>query len=53
MFAMRTHAAFNFVPILDKHASKKTKNLQENQKPYFNKNRANNSENPSDIVKFK
>ena len=37
MSAMRTHAAFKFVPILDKHASKETKNLQENQKPHFNK----------------
>ena len=53
MSAMRTHAAFEFVPILDKHASKEIKNLQENQKPHFNKNKANNSENPSDIVKFK
>ena len=43
MSAMRTHAAFKFVPILDKHASKETKNLQENQKPHFNKNKANNS----------
>ena len=38
--AARTHAAFenNFVPILDKHAPKKTKILRGNQKPHFNKN---------------
>ena len=68
MSAMRTHVAFenNFVSISDKHAPKKTNILQGNQKPYFNKNlrkqimitsrlkhKANNSKNPSGIVKFK
>ena len=68
MRAMTTHAAFenNFVSISDKHARKKTKILQGNQKPHFNKNlrkqimipsclknKANNSKNPIDIVKFK
>ena len=40
MSAVRIHAAFqnNFVSILDKHAPKKIKNLQGNQKPHFNKN---------------
>ena len=68
MSAMRTHVAFenNFVSISDKHPPKKTNILQGNQKPYFNKNlrkqimitsrlkhKANNSKNPSGIVKFK
>ena len=68
MSAVRAHAAFknNFVSILYKHAPKKTKSLRGNQKPHFNKNlrkqimirsclknKANKSENPSDIVKFK
>ena len=66
--ATRAHAAFenNFVSILDKHAPKKTKILRGNQKPHFNKtlrkkimirsrlkNKANESKNPIDIVKFK
>ena len=40
MSAVRIHAAFqnNFVSNLDKHAPKKIKNLQGNQKPHFNKN---------------
>ena len=41
MFPMRTHAAFekkNFNSILGKHAAKKKKILQVNQRPYFNKN---------------
>ena len=65
---MRTHAVFenNFVSISDKHAPKKTKILQENQKPHFNKNfrkqimitsrlknKVSKSKNSSDIVKFK
>ena len=64
----RTHTAFqnNFVYILDKYPPKKTKVLQENQKPHFNKNllkqmmtrlrlknKANMPKSPSDIVKFK
>ena len=68
MRAMTTHAAFenNFVSISDKHARKKTNILQGNQKPHFNKNlqkqimitsclknKANNSKNPIDIVKFR
>ena len=65
---MRTHTAFknNFVSILYKHAPKKIKHLQENQKLCLNKNlrkqiiirsclksKANKSEYPSAIVKFK
>ena len=65
---VRTHAAFehSFVSILDKHALKKTKILRGNQKTHFNKNlrkqimirlrlknKANQSKNPIDIVKFK
>ena len=40
MFPMRTHAAFEkkFNLVLGKHAAKKTKILQGNQSPYFNKN---------------
>ena len=68
MSAMRAHAAYksNFVSFLDKHSPKKTKDLRGNQKPHFNKslrkqimirsylkNKANKSENSSDIVKFK
>ena len=68
MSAMRAYAAYknSFVSILDNHFSKKAKNLRGNQKPHFNKNlrkqimirsciknKANKSENPSDIVKFK
>ena len=68
MRAMTTHAAFenNFVSTSDKHARKKTNILQGNQKPHFNKNlrkqimitsclknKANNSKNPVDIVKFR
>ena len=68
MSAMRTHVTIenNFFSISDKHAPKKTKFLQENQKPHFNKNlrkqimitsrlknKVNKSKNPSDIVKFK
>ena len=68
MSAMRTHAASKniFISILYKHAPKKTKNLRGNLRLHFNKNlrkqiiirlclknKANKSENPSDIVKFK
>ena len=68
MSAIRAHKTYKnkFVSILDKHSPKKTKNLRGNQKPHFNKNlrkeimirsciknKANKSENPSDIVKFK
>ena len=40
MFPMRTHAAFEkkINLVLGKHATKKTKILQGNQNPYFNKN---------------
>ena len=66
--AIRTHEAFanNFASILDKHAPKKTNILRGNQKTRFNKNlrnqimirsrlknKANKSEIPSEIVKFK
>ena len=40
MFPMRTHAAFEkkINLVLGKYAAKKTKILQGNQNPYFNKN---------------
>ena len=59
----RTNAAFekNFVYILDKHASKKSKILRENLKQPSQANdhwitsqkKANMSKNPSGIIKFK
>ena len=65
MSAVRTHEN-NFVSILNKHVPKKTKIVQGNQKPHFNrnfwkqimirsclKNQSNKSKNPVDIVKFK